>query len=221
MDANLTKYINKYDRWLEEKTITVSSRVIPVNESIRDERHILPSAQALEILRQARLITLAECTCRKRYRNCDKPLEVCFILNETGEKWMADGRSRPVSLETAETILKEANKHGLVHMTLYQPDHEIFAFCSCCACCCHDLQLVLTYGKDYIISRSDYTVLDDPDRCTACGICVERCEFGARTVSDDGVCLDPDRCYGCGLCVTTCPEDAIKMVAAARVANPG
>ncbi len=211
MDAYLKGFIDKYDKWLAQDLISYSSKVIPVKASIKNIKHIIPSLQAEQILRDAGLITLAKCVCRQRYKNCDKPLEVCFVLNETGEKWIEKGLSRKVALDEAETALEKARQTGLVHMTLYKPDHEIFALCSCCACCCHDLQLVTTYGKEYILSKSDYKAEDDQENCIHCGECVKRCEFNARKYNRGQMSYDPALCYGCGLCITTCPENAIVL----------
>lgn len=213
MDSHLNKYINKYDKWLAEKTISFSSKVIPVGESLSAVKQILPYQQAEKILKNAHLIALAECLCRTRYRKCDKPRHVCMILNETGEKWIKDGRAEEISFDRAKEVLKVANQVGLVHLTLYMPDHEIFAFCSCCSCCCHDLQLVMTYGKDYILTKADYAAADTHELCVDCGKCVERCRFGARHMSERAMVYDPERCRGCGLCVTTCPCEAITMAA--------
>lgn len=212
MDTYLEGYINKYDKWLKKDLITYSSRVIPIGESLDNVKHIIPSQQAIEILKDARLITLAECVCRKRYKNCDKPLEVCFVLNETGKTWHTKGLSKKIDLDEAKTILKQANHTGLVHMTLYKPDHEIFALCSCCSCCCHDLQLVMTYGKDYILTASDYIARDDKNLCIHCGECVDRCEFNAREYENNEMVYTSGQCYGCGLCITTCPEKAIDLI---------
>lgn len=46
----------------------------------------------------------------------------------------------------------------------------------------------------------------DPDRCTQCGDCLERCQFGA--ISEDFV-VDKISCEGCGVCVHFCPAGAI------------
>ena len=83
MDTNLEGYINKYDKWLEQDLISYSSKVIPIKESMDNVKHIIPSQQAMQILKKARLITIAKCICRQRYKNCDKPLEVCFILTKS------------------------------------------------------------------------------------------------------------------------------------------
>lgn len=212
MDAFLKDFIDKYDRWLEKDLISYSSKVIPIRESLDNVKHIIPSLQALEILKAAHTITLARCICRQRYKNCDNPLEVCFVLNETGEKWIEKGLSKKIDIDTAKTVLKQANLNKLIHLTLYKPDHEVFALCSCCSCCCHDLQLVMKYGKSYILTTSDYIAEDDPTKCIHCGECVDRCEFNARTLEGGGeMRYAHEDCYGCGLCVTTCPEDAIAL----------
>ncbi len=60
-------------------------------------------------------------------------------------------------------------------------------------------------GREAVILR---------DRCTGCGVCLERCRFGA--VSPNGgstfqplFSVDPILCEGCGVCVRFCPADAI------------
>lgn len=211
MDDWLKKYIDKYDRLIAENKISHSSKVIPVNESLHQVQHILPSAQVEEILRGADLITLAKCICRMQYKKCDKPLEVCFVLNAVGKKWMADGYSRKVTIDEALEVILLANKNGLIHLSLYMPDHELFALCSCCSCCCHDLQLLLGYDKHYVTVKSDYLAVDDPERCSHCGLCVDRCAFKARTLEMEKLVYDQKKCYGCGLCLTSCPEGSIGL----------
>ncbi|MBL0731834.1 MAG: ATP-binding protein [Desulfosarcina sp.] len=46
----------------------------------------------------------------------------------------------------------------------------------------------------------------NPDICTNCGDCIERCQFNA--ISDDFV-VDQIACEGCGVCVHFCPVGAI------------
>jgi heterodisulfide reductase subunit A-like polyferredoxin len=50
----------------------------------------------------------------------------------------------------------------------------------------------------------------DPESCTACEECPDRCFFDAITV-DDTALIDEDRCMGCGLCAVTCPAGAISL----------
>lgn len=48
----------------------------------------------------------------------------------------------------------------------------------------------------------------DPQKCSLCGKCIEKCPFGALTMEDKGIVVN-DKCRACGLCVRTCPESAI------------
>jgi ferredoxin len=211
MDDFLRERLEKYDRWLDDGKISFSSRIIPVNKSLEAQQWVLPSEQAEEILRSARTLALQECACRVHYSRCDKPREVCLLLNEYGGHAVARGRARPVSMAEAAEVLRKADEHGLVHLTLYQPDHEIFALCSCCPCCCHDLQLMRQYGRRDLVVRSEYIAVTDGERCSHCGTCADRCVFGARTFDDGRMSYDPGSCLGCGLCVTVCPDHAIVM----------
>ena len=44
--------------------------------------------------------------------------------------------------------------------------------------------------------------------CVACGICAEKCDFGAITL--DGIArIDPEKCSGCAGCIAVCPHAAI------------
>jgi MinD superfamily P-loop ATPase len=49
----------------------------------------------------------------------------------------------------------------------------------------------------------------NPDKCTACGRCLEVCRFNAVTETENGCVIDSLDCEGCGVCVDLCPEHAI------------
>jgi MinD superfamily P-loop ATPase len=49
----------------------------------------------------------------------------------------------------------------------------------------------------------------DPNACTGCGLCVERCRFDAIEMADGTAKADPVACEGCGVCGIVCPEVAV------------
>jgi len=50
----------------------------------------------------------------------------------------------------------------------------------------------------------------DPDKCTNCGICAEKCRFDAIPVIDNQHTISSLNCEGCSYCEKVCPVDAIK-----------
>ena len=49
------------------------------------------------------------------------------------------------------------------------------------------------------------------DRCTACGLCFEKCRFDAIAESDGRFSIDEVSCEGCAVCHHLCPERAIAV----------
>jgi NAD-dependent dihydropyrimidine dehydrogenase PreA subunit len=211
-ETYLSKMLDKYDHWLEQGKIKNTAKVIPIGESVQALQWVMPTEQVLLHLRNSRSFALTNCQCRTLARHCDRPLEVCFLINDAGDVAVAKGKARRVSLEEAEERLRLANQSGLVHMTLFNPDQHLFALCNCCPCCCHDLQFLLQKGRRELVAHSEYIAVQDRESCTDCGVCIDRCHFGARVWDQEGnMHYDPAACYGCGLCVTTCPAQAISM----------
>ncbi len=63
-----------------------------------------------------------------------------------------------------------------------------------------------------IVSTEEVTVSIPevvPEKCTACGICADVCEFSAIIVIKDQVLVFPELCHSCGACWRFCPEDAL------------
>ena len=210
-DPFLDKRVARYDKWLAEDKIAYSSKVIPINESLSSLQWVLPTEQVLEIFRNARSLALTECECRSHYQRCDNPTYVCFLLDDEADKFIALGDARRISIEEAMEVMRVADERGLIHLSLFQPDHQLYALCNCCSCCCHDLQIVRLYDRKDLMIQSEYVAVQDDEACSHCGVCIDRCLFQARTGEDGNMVYDAQACYGCGLCVTTCPEDAIVM----------
>lgn len=56
---------------------------------------------------------------------------------------------------------------------------------------------------------SGYEPVIDPQRCNACGTCIQMCRFQAVGGNGAAPVVDPIRCEGCGVCVHFCPHEAI------------
>jgi Pyruvate/2-oxoacid:ferredoxin oxidoreductase delta subunit len=211
-DEELEKRMHMFDGWVKEGKIPCSTKVIPVQQSVECLQWVLPTQQVLEILRNSRSYALANCLCRTKQKRCDNPLEVCFYTNDVADKKVEQGAARRVSLQEAAEALKRANEHGLVHLTIYNPEQHIYALCSCCACCCHDIEFMKKLGRPDLVAHADYVATVDKDACVQCGACVGRCVFDAQIMEDSKAVFRQEKCYGCGLCVSTCPAHAIQMV---------
>lgn len=103
-------------------------------------------------------------------------------------------------------------KTSLVASFAVLADRPVIADCDVDAA---DLHLVLS---PRVIERHEFrsghqSAIRRED-CSACGICLEYCRFGAIKTNGKapgGVAfsIDPISCEGCGLCVRFCPEKAI------------
>lgn len=208
MDSTLAKYY----KWREKGQIDNTSKVIPIGESLHAQQWVMPTQRVEHYIKNSRSVALAHCRCRSLGKHCDSPTETCFYLNDAADKAVADGRARLVDLAEAQKHLDLANEAGLVPMTIFNPDQHVLALCHCCPCCCHDLTYLFSLDRKELVAQADYVAVQEDDLCIDCGVCVERCHFGAREMVDDELSYDPAKCYGCGLCVTTCPTQAISMV---------
>jgi hypothetical protein len=116
LDSFLDKRLVKYDRWMAKGQISFSSKVIPVSESLDIKQWVKSTEKVMRVFEVAESIALQDCECRTHYKRCEKPLEVCLLLNKAGVKVVAAGKARQISLQEAADVLKRANESGLVHM---------------------------------------------------------------------------------------------------------
>lgn len=61
--------------------------------------------------------------------------------------------------------------------------------------------------------HSDVAPKVSPDKCLACGTCIEWCPAAAISIDEkeDVAVIDYQKCIGCGECTVTCPVPAIKV----------
>ena len=77
---------------------------------------------------------------------------------------------------------------------------------------CHDYPCVDACPVEALsIHEKTGAVIVETEKCTACGICKQRCQVHAVSI-DEVAKIDLAKCLGCGLCVTGCPDEAVKLV---------
>jgi len=193
------------------------TRVIPVNTSIDTGKQKILDADSVDrIIESAEVIAVAKCTCQVIAHKCDKPLEVCLQVNNAARYTIDRGSGRELTKAEALAILRKCEDEGLVHVTMNKM-HVGHFICNCCDCCCMALPLMIKEGLK-ICDPSRFQAAIDPDQCSSCETCLDRCYFNAIELMEpengsQSMSVIGDKCMGCGLCQVTCPEDAISMIA--------
>jgi len=97
---------------------------------------------------------------------------------------------------------------GLVHVA---DNRQVLGhvICNCCKDCCLNWSVMPGPKKWVVPSR--FTAAVDPDLCTGCETCAERCFFDAIAVNDDLAVVNAEKCMGCGVCTVSCPTEALRL----------
>jgi ferredoxin len=184
-------------------------RIVPAQRALKTE-HILPYDDVKSLFLQAKWFQVRDCICRRQLdlmgeRKCDFPLKVCLSFS------MVDRPVTPttISQEEALKILDEVEEIGLVH-SVSNIARGYYYVCNCCGCCCFFLTGITELGIENSVAKANYYAVVDPERCTACGICEQRCQVNAVSVEEVAI-TDLAKCIGCGLCVTGCPDEAVRL----------
>jgi len=193
--------------------LTPPLRPIAVHRSINVAWTVAPYEDIRAMIREQKEVAVAKCICRIERRllneGCDKPLEVCLSFGSQARHYVEIGMARPISQEEALKIADLCDEAGLVP----QPTNskKVLAICNCCGDCCGVLRSLKKLPRPAERVLSNYYAEVDPNLCSACETCVERCQMDAIALEETAA-VDLDRCIGCGLCVTTCPTGAISLL---------
>lgn len=183
-------------------------RVIPAQNTVKSE-WILPYDDVRAILLAARTFRVRDCICRVQQdhigRRCDFPSKICLSFSSSE----LPPSPSDISQEEALAILDQTEEIGLVHTV--SNIKGIGYICNCCGCCCAILRGINEWGIENSVARANYYAVIDPDQCSGCGTCIERCQVHAISEEDGIVMVDQKRCIGCGLCVTGCPNGVAKL----------
>jgi NAD-dependent dihydropyrimidine dehydrogenase PreA subunit len=193
---------------------------IIVNEAIDAVEQVLPARTVEEIIGKFDDIAVGHCFCRNYNRvlghDCEihAPSEVCFTFGKSARHTINQGFARRVDRQEALNIMRDAEEAGLVHKAFHNGSNiskEENSICNCCKDCC-DTFTLWRNGAAPMVNATYYLSVIHEDRCTGCGICVERCPVDAIVLDDRGIAVREEKyCIGCGICARLCPADAISL----------
>ncbi|MCJ7811820.1 4Fe-4S binding protein, partial [bacterium] len=216
--ADFKKYTSHKIYGLEFLSTELSQmRTIPIEKSIQIEHHVATYDQLTNLINQSDAIVINECICRKaasmRGNPCQRTtrLETCMALGDIAKNCIRNGIGREISKKEAHDIAHQNESDGLI----LQPSNSQKAefICACCGCCCGMLSVYNRLSRPHEFWTTNYYASVDPEKCTGCKICVERCQVNVIGMDEhlDVSTIDMDRCIGCGICVSSCPSEAITL----------
>ncbi len=210
-------YKEAYNAAKGEQRITFPlTRVISVDRKINVRNAVHTYDQVATYINKYDPICVGSCYCRHAAKLRgedvhDMPIEVCMWFGKRGEFASERLGGRKVSKEEAMKILDKAEEAGLVHMSRNTTE-EIEFLCNCDRWHCGVIQSVLKQPKPGLVFNSGFQPQFDPERCTGCEICVDRCPPGALKMGEKNVpVVNLDRCFGCAMCAAGCEQEAIVM----------
>ena len=214
LDAEFIRDFNEYLPTLSREILKFPQlHTIPVNRSLDARMTVMPYENAEELVKRAKKIMVAPCICRRERHiageGCKAPEEACLLFDMAADLYERNGLGRLIGRDEALAILAQAEEAALV----LQPGNSQAPvnICCCCGCCCGVLRSVKSCPNPAALVASTFIATFNPDECSICGDCVDRCQMGALTLETSAIAFNPDRCIGCGLCVSTCPTGSLTL----------
>jgi Na+-translocating ferredoxin:NAD+ oxidoreductase subunit B len=217
MDVELAQLFENYYRKAADRLLALHPqvhRIMPVNETIRNDMEIRPYESAVSILDRAQAWGVVDCICRKQKamigEACQHPIDVCMVLSPVPAVFDQSSVVHALSKEEAQKTLKRAAEAGLVH-SVSNSRENVWYICNCCTCSCGILRGMKEMGLSNVVARSAFVNFVNEELCIGCENCATACQFDAITYATFAK-IDPNRCVGCGVCVVVCTESALSLI---------
>ena len=196
---------------------TKQMRTIPVNMDIKPEFLIGSYDNARAIIEGSPgPFGVMNCICRqareKMGQKCQQTdiLETCFTLGDSATYMKELGVAREISREEIIELIARAEGEGMVLQPANAKSPEFI--CCCCGCCCGVLTAAKKFPAPAEFVHSNFYAGIDPEKCTACGECMEICQLEALISVNNHTEVLRSHCIGCGNCVNVCANEAITLL---------
>ncbi len=238
-DENPTREVGA---WVEsfKKTGNPIHRVYPSRLAIKSNPNIkkedlLWHEDIEQIFQRAEILIAGPCGCRMgggmggsvkldknlKSTRCNHPMWNCFqfskaVLDEARKR---GGDMMVYTYDEAIAKSDESERAGLIHEGPGNAAVMPGVICNCASDCCSMIIQSQASGENmhWLYTPSRFLATVDPDKCTGCQTCVERCSFNAiQMVKVPGskkmkAQITKEDCYGCGVCVVGCEQKAIRF----------
>lgn len=212
IDRLLIRYLNnRFGRpilWVIARTF---EHLIDTGEVVTLER-AKAFIDAISVLENSQ-IAVFPCRCQKALGQRKGTYMKCmYVLYGVEASKRAGSDYRDLTPEEAKALFEQLHEEGLMHDFLVCMGSKgwLYVICGCEREICCEFKAHQVAGG--LISAGPDIVALDREMCTGCGICVERCHFGANSMVNGSSEVNLAKCYGCGLCVSTCAGEARTMV---------
>lgn len=163
----------------------IGMHVIPVEKAIESESKSVSVEHISHWLdKYEGKYAASPCSCRLSRRTyeegcADDPADWCIGVGDMADYLVETKRGHYVTRDEVMEILQRAEDNGFVHqITNIDGKDKIFAICNCNVNVCYALRTSLLFNTPNL-SRSAYVARVTPEKCVACGKCVEYCPAGA------------------------------------------
>jgi H+/Na+-translocating ferredoxin:NAD+ oxidoreductase subunit B len=210
--SELTEEYMPYITKMMQSVKTKQLRTVPIHSAVEESTTVASYDKIRELVKNKKKIGVMECICTKERKllddPCQMPVEKCISFDLGAQYFIDNGHAREITQDELMDLLKLGEEKAWVLNTTNA--EQIMSICMCCGCCCGVLRGLKKLDRPVDSMQVAFQANIDPDLCSACGTCEERCQVDA--IEDGDVYkVDTGRCIGCGLCVSTCPEEAVSM----------
>ncbi|MBP5156041.1 MAG: FAD-dependent oxidoreductase, partial [Clostridia bacterium] len=163
----------------------IGMHVIPVEKAIDCSSRSVSVEHLSHWLNKYDKFCKMVCACRKAQRVRGEGVgdiegKMCIGLGDIAEFLVETGKDAEyITREEALEIIERAERKGYVHqITNLDGEDRIVGICNCSPGSCYGLRTSQLFNTPNM-SRSAYRAHVDPEKCVACGKCVEVCPAGA------------------------------------------